>query len=122
MCNKQNYGLQWSRGQGWSQYNIDHVAHSTYNINYQWNDKVYTYLFGHSRPMRIAESSFSHSKFSVNTLVDKTSTVQGYIDRSCTCLSNSFVLNEKYDLVQSNDNIMDMGGCEPGGWGKWLYY
>ena len=94
---------------------MNQVPHSTYDINYQWNDKVYTYLFGHSCPMRIAESSLSHSKFSVNTLVEKTSTVQQYTDRSCTGLTNSFALNEKYDLVQSNNSIMDMGGWEPGG-------
>ena len=115
LCNKQNYGLHWSRGQGWSQGYIDQVPYSTYSINYQWNDKVYAYLFGHSCPMRITESSFSHSKFSVSTLVEKTSTVQRYTDTSCTDLSNSFVSNQGCNFTYSNNSIMNMGGCEPGG-------
>ena len=76
---------------------------------------MYTYLFGPSHPMRIAESSFSHSKFSINTLVEKISTVQQYTDESCTYLNSSFVSYQKYDLVQSDNSIMDVGGCEPEG-------
>ena len=99
LCIKQNYGLQWSRGEGWSQYDdMNQVALGIYIINYQWNDKVYMYLFGHSRSMRITENSFSHSKFSVNTLVEKTSTVQQYTDRSCTGLSISFISYQKHEI------------------------
>ena len=94
---------------------MNQVAHSIYNIDYQWNDKVYMHLFGHSRSMRITESSFSHRKFSVNTLVEKTSTVQQYTDRGCTGLSINFVSYQKYDLGQSYNSIIDVGGCEPEG-------
>ena len=117
MCVKQNYVLQWSKGQDWLQYDgMNQVAYSRHNINYQWNDKVYTYLFGHSRSMRITESSFSHSKFSVNTFVEKTSTVQQYTDRGSTGLSISFALYQEHEIYYMNNSIIeDMGGCKPEG-------
>ena len=47
--------------------------------------------------------------------MEKTSTVQQYIDTSCTDLSYSFASNQECDFIHSNNSIMDMGGCEPGG-------